>query len=290
VLAVEGVEAGYGRTTVLFGVSMEVPDDALVCVMGRNGVGKTTLIKTMMGVIKASRGRITLDGRDITGQRSAQRVKAGLAYVPQGRASFPSLSVRENLQVVIEASPRGVAAGQAALDEALDLFPKLRKLLGRQAGFLSGGEAQQLAIARALVTRPRLLLLDEPTEGIQPPPARAPEPAFDERRAVAVPDALAAVFDHTASLRSGTGAHPSEVSAASACATTVRALLAVWNLMATSGSCHPAVPALPGQADHIAAASYWDSTSASAGRATATWARVPWICPPGSPPGTPAGA
>ena len=167
-LAVEGVEAGYGRTTVLFGVSMEVPDDALVCVMGRNGVGKTTLIKTMMGVIKASRGRITLDGRDITGLRSAQRVKAGLAYVPQGRASFPSLSVRENLQVVIEASPNGVAAGQVALDEALDLFPKLRKLLGREAGFLSGGEAQQLAIARALVTRPRLLLLDEPTEGIQP--------------------------------------------------------------------------------------------------------------------------
>ena len=167
-LTVDGIESGYGRTTVLFGVSMEVPDDALVCVMGRNGVGKTTLIKTVMGVIKASRGRITLDGRDITGLRSDQRVKEGLAYVPQGRASFPSLSVRENLQVVIEASPRGVAAGQAALDEALDLFPKLRKLLGRQAGFLSGGEAQQLAIARALVTRPRLLLLDEPTEGIQP--------------------------------------------------------------------------------------------------------------------------
>jgi len=167
-LTVDGVASGYGRTTVLFGVSMEVPDDALVCVMGRNGVGKTTLIKTMMGVIKASRGRITLDGRDITGLRSDQRVKAGLAYVPQGRASFPSLSVRENLQVVVEASPAGVPAGQAALDEALDLFPKLRKLLGRQAGFLSGGEAQQLAMARALVTRPRLLLLDEPTEGIQP--------------------------------------------------------------------------------------------------------------------------
>ncbi len=167
-LTVDGVESGYGRTTVLFGVSMEVPDDALVCVMGRNGVGKTTLIKTMMGVIKASRGRIALDGRDITGLRSDQRVAAGLAYVPQGRASFPSLSVRENLQVVIEASPNGVAAGQAALDEALDLFPKLRRLLARQAGFLSGGEAQQLAIARALVTRPRRRLLDEPTEGIQP--------------------------------------------------------------------------------------------------------------------------
>src|SRR5436853_7853257 len=109
-LAVEGVEAGYGRTMVLFGVSMEVPDDALVCVMGRNGVGKTTLIKTMMGVIKAARGRITLDGRDITGMRSDQRVKAGLAYVPQGRASFPSLPVRANRAVVIGPAPHGGAA------------------------------------------------------------------------------------------------------------------------------------------------------------------------------------
>src|SRR5260370_33835548 len=126
-LKVEGVEAGYGRTTVLFGVSLEVPDDALVCVMGRNGVGKTTLIKTIMGVIKASRGRITLDGRDITGMRSDQRVRAGLAYVPQGRASFPSLSVGENLTVVIKAAPAGVTAGQAGLDEALNRVPKLRQ-------------------------------------------------------------------------------------------------------------------------------------------------------------------
>jgi len=168
VLRVEGLEAGYGRTTVLFGVSMEVPGDALVCVMGRNGVGKTTLVKTIMGVVRAGRGRVLLDGRDITGLRPDQRVRAGLAYVPQGRASFPALSVRENFQVVIENGSPGGPAGRAALDEALDLFPRLRKLLGRQAGFLSGGEAQQLAIARALVTRPRLLLLDEPTEGLQP--------------------------------------------------------------------------------------------------------------------------
>ncbi|HMC09275.1 MAG TPA: urea ABC transporter ATP-binding subunit UrtE [Actinomycetota bacterium] len=167
-LRVEGLEAGYGRTTVLFGVSMEVPGDALVCVMGRNGVGKTTLVKTIMGVVRAGSGRVLLDGRDITGLRPDQRVRAGLAYVPQGRASFPALSVRENLQVVIENGSPGGPAARAALDEALDLFPRLRKLLGRQAGFLSGGEAQQLAIARALVTRPRLLLLDEPTEGLQP--------------------------------------------------------------------------------------------------------------------------
>ena len=167
-LRVEGLEAGYGRTTVLFGVSMEVPGDALVCVMGRNGVGKTTLVKTIMGVVRAGGGRVLLDGRDITGLRPDQRVRAGLAYVPQGRASFPALSVRENLQVVIENGSPGGPAARAALDEALDLFPRLRKLLGRQAGFLSGGEAQQLAIARALVTRPRLLLLDEPTEGLQP--------------------------------------------------------------------------------------------------------------------------
>jgi urea transport system ATP-binding protein len=168
VLRVEGLEAGYGRTTVLFGVSMEVPGDALVCVMGRNGVGKTTLVKTIMGVVRAGRGRVLLDGRDITGLRPDQRVRAGLAYVPQGRASFPALSVRENLQLVIENASPGGPPARAALDEALDLFPRLRKLLGRQAGFLSGGEAQQLAIARALVTRPRLLLLDEPTEGLQP--------------------------------------------------------------------------------------------------------------------------
>lgn len=168
VLSVEGVESGYGRTAVLFGVSMTVPDNAMACVMGRNGVGKTTLVKTIMGVLKAKRGTISLDGRDITGMRPDQRVKAGLAYVPQGRASFPGLSVRENLAVVQESTQHNGAERRAALDDALDLFPRLKDLMGRQAGFLSGGQAQQLAIARALVTRPRLLLLDEPTEGLQP--------------------------------------------------------------------------------------------------------------------------
>lgn len=168
VLSVRDVQSGYGRTTVLFGVSLEVPDDALVCIMGRNGVGKTTLIKTIMGVLKVGAGSIWLDDREITGLRTDRRVKAGLAYVPQGRASFPALSVRENLQVVIEASGQPAEQGRSALDDALTLFPRLKEMLGRQAGFLSGGQAQQLAIARALVTRPRVLLLDEPTEGLQP--------------------------------------------------------------------------------------------------------------------------
>jgi urea transport system ATP-binding protein len=166
-LVVENLDVAYRRTQVLFGVSMEVPDGGLVCVMGRNGVGKTTLLNTVMGVLKPSAGRVTWDGRDITGMRPHERVKAGIGYAPQGHPTFPQLTVAENLAVVVESSGAG-AAGKAAVDEALDLFPRLKALLTRKAGFLSGGQAQQLALARALVTRPRLLVLDEPTEGIQP--------------------------------------------------------------------------------------------------------------------------
>jgi urea transport system ATP-binding protein len=167
VLTVEGLDVAYRRTQVLFGVSMEVPAGGLVCVMGRNGVGKTTLLNTVMGVLKPSAGRITWEGRDITSLKAHQRIQAGIGYAPQGHPTFPQLTVAENLAVVVE-SARGRAEGRAAVDEALDLFPRLRPLLGRKAGFLSGGQAQQLALARALVTRPRLLVLDEPTEGIQP--------------------------------------------------------------------------------------------------------------------------
>ncbi len=166
-LVVENLDVAYRRTQVLFGVSMEIPDGGLVCVMGRNGVGKTTLLNTVMGVLKASAGRVTWDGRDITGLRPHERIKAGIGYAPQGHPTFPQLTVAENLAVVVE-SAGGGAAGAAAVDEALDLFPRLKPLLARRAGFLSGGQAQQLALARALVTRPRLLVLDEPTEGIQP--------------------------------------------------------------------------------------------------------------------------
>jgi urea transport system ATP-binding protein len=160
-LTVEGLDVAYGRAQVLFGVSVEAPAGSLVCVMGRNGVGKTTLLKAIMGVLPARAGRVLLDGRDITRARPHERVRLGLGYVPQGHETFPQLTVWENLFVA-------PGAQRPAVDEALDLFPALRGLLRRRAGFLSGGQQQQLAIARALACRPRMLLLDEPTEGIQP--------------------------------------------------------------------------------------------------------------------------
>lgn len=163
-LTVEGLDVSYGRAQVLFGVDLQAPAGALVCVMGRNGVGKTTLLKAITGVLPVRAGRVTFEGRDITKLRTHERVRLGLGYVPQGHETFPQLTVAENLQVAIEAA----GTDKTALDEALDLFPALRGLLRRQAGFLSGGQQQQLAIARALVTRPKMLLLDEPTEGIQP--------------------------------------------------------------------------------------------------------------------------
>jgi urea transport system ATP-binding protein len=164
-LDVDDLHVGYGRTDVLFGVTLEVPEGALVCLMGRNGVGKTTLLNAVMGLLPVHRGRVRLDGRDVTHLPPHERARAGIGYVPQGHQVFPHLTAYENLLVVREGSRRSDAA---AIDEALDVFPALRSLLHRPAGLLSGGQAQQLAIARALVMRPGLLLLDEPTEGIQP--------------------------------------------------------------------------------------------------------------------------
>jgi urea transport system ATP-binding protein len=165
ILSVDALEASYGPTQVLFGVSLDVPEGGLCCLMGRNGVGKTTLLQTIVGLQPTQHGSISLAGKAITKAAAYDRVEAGIAYVPQGREAFPYLTVFENLRVVAEASKR---SGADVIDETLERFPRLRKLLDRPAGFLSGGEAQQLAIARALVTKPRLLLLDEPTEGIQP--------------------------------------------------------------------------------------------------------------------------
>ncbi|MEY2514978.1 MAG: urea transport system ATP-binding protein [bacterium] len=165
ILSVEGLEVAYGPTQVIFGVTLEVPDGGLCCLMGRNGVGKSTLLRTIVGLQPARSGTIKLGYVEITKRAPYDRTRAGIAYVPQGREAFAYLSVYENLRVVAEASAK---TGGDPIEEALERFPRLRKILDRPAGFLSGGEAQQLAIARALVTRPKLLLLDEPTEGIQP--------------------------------------------------------------------------------------------------------------------------
>ena len=165
ILSVADLEVSYGPTQVIFGVSLDVPEGGLCCLMGRNGVGKSTLLQTIVGLQPAQAGSITLGGETITRRAPYDRVKAGIAYVPQGREAFPYLTVFENLRVVAEASAK---SDEDVIEAALERFPRLRKILDRPAGFLSGGEAQQLAIARALVTGPRLLLLDEPTEGIQP--------------------------------------------------------------------------------------------------------------------------
>jgi urea transport system ATP-binding protein len=164
-LEITGLEAAYGRARVLFGVDVSVPAGALMCVMGRNGVGKTTLLNSIMGVLAPTAGTVVFDGRDVTRMKTFERVRIGMGYVPQGHETFPQLTVWDNLQVTLEAAGR---RDRAAIDEALEVFPRLTELLKRRAGFLSGGQQQQLAIARALVTRPRMLILDEPTEGIQP--------------------------------------------------------------------------------------------------------------------------
>ncbi|MGE0730403.1 MAG: urea ABC transporter ATP-binding subunit UrtE [Acidimicrobiia bacterium] len=164
-LEIDDVHVAYGRTEVLFGVSLTVADGSLTCLMGRNGVGKSTLLNAVSGLLGIRKGTVRLDGRDITRLSAPQRALAGIGYVPQGHQVFPHLSAMENLLVVAE---RRRGRDRSAIDEALDVFPALRKLLERPAGLLSGGQAQQLAIARALVSRPKLLILDEPTEGIQP--------------------------------------------------------------------------------------------------------------------------
>jgi urea transport system ATP-binding protein len=163
-LVVEHLDVSYGSTQVLFDVSLQMPEGGLLCVMGRNGVGKTTLLKTVAGLLKPSSGRIRWNDADLSGVPPYDRVRLGIAYVSQGHEAFPELTVRENLQVVMEATRQPAKTFQ----EVLDLFPRLGRMLNRPAGVLSGGQKQQLALARALSTGPRLLILDEPTEGLQP--------------------------------------------------------------------------------------------------------------------------
>jgi urea transport system ATP-binding protein len=163
-LEIDDVRVGYHRSTVLHGVSVEVPKDGVAAVLGHNGAGKSTLLRAAVGLLTPSSGTVRFDGEDVTRRKPHERVARGMAYVPQGQQAFPHLTTAENLQLVADGRKRG----RAAIAEALDLFPALRALSNRRAGLLSGGQRQQLAIARALLTEPRLLLLDEPTEGIQP--------------------------------------------------------------------------------------------------------------------------
>jgi urea transport system ATP-binding protein len=164
-LQVEKLSVSYGETLILRGVELEVRPGELVCLMGRNGVGKTTLLKSIMGLLKPRSGRVRFDGRDLTRASPDVRARAGIGYVPQGRDIFPQLTVLENLQVGMLANPR---RPRAVPEVVFDYFPALKTMLDRRGGMLSGGQQQQLAIARALVAEPRLLILDEPTEGIQP--------------------------------------------------------------------------------------------------------------------------
>jgi urea transport system ATP-binding protein len=159
-LEIVGVTAGYGRTMVLFDVDVSIPVGSGAAVMGHNGAGKTTLLRVAVGLIPVKSGKVLLDGEDVTRMRPNQRVKRGLGYVPQGQLCFPQMTTMENLQLVSKV--------RSEIDEVLDTFPALTTLLARPAGLLSGGQRQQLSIARTLLTQPRLLILDEPTEGIQP--------------------------------------------------------------------------------------------------------------------------
>jgi len=167
-LSVERVEADIGGSRILRGVTLEVRRGEVVCLMGRNGVGKTTTLRTIMGLLHARAGSISLDGQQIDAWRTDVRARRGISYVPQGREIFPHLTIEENLRVGLAVHGRLGAAAREDLDRVYTLFPVLKTMLGRKGGVLSGGQQQQLAIARALLTRPKLLMLDEPTEGIQP--------------------------------------------------------------------------------------------------------------------------
>ncbi|HKB27163.1 MAG TPA: urea ABC transporter ATP-binding subunit UrtE [Methylomirabilota bacterium] len=163
-LAVNAIDVYYGESRVLTRLGLSVGAGQVVCVMGRNGVGKTTLLKAVMGLLTPRTGTIEWEGRDITRRAPYERALLGIGYVPQGREIFPALTVRDNL--VLGARQKRPAPDR--LDYVLSLFPALGGMLGRRGGDLSGGQQQQLAIARALIADPSLLLLDEPTEGIQP--------------------------------------------------------------------------------------------------------------------------
>ncbi|MCB1734212.1 MAG: urea ABC transporter ATP-binding subunit UrtE [Gammaproteobacteria bacterium] len=155
----------YGESHTLWDLDLDVPDGQITCLMGRNGVGKTTLLQSIMGLLKTRSGTITYDGQDLAGVIAERRAAIGIGYVPQGRQIFPLLSVEENLRIGL---PARADKAKTIPESVYEMFPVLREMRHRRGGDLSGGQQQQLAIGRALVTDPKLLVLDEPTEGIQP--------------------------------------------------------------------------------------------------------------------------
>lgn len=163
-LRVEAIDAGYGRMRVLYGVSLEARAGEITCLLGRNGAGKTTTMKAIMGLLPLTAGRVTLDGTEISGLPAHRVPEHRIGYIPQGRRLFSELTVAENIEIGL--MTRG--SGSAVRDRVLALFPRLAERLSQRAGTLSGGEQQMLATARALCLEPQVLLLDEPTEGLQP--------------------------------------------------------------------------------------------------------------------------
>ena len=178
-LETSALRSGYGSSVIVHDLDLQVNAGEVVAVMGRNGVGKSTLLKTLMGVLGAGGGTITFGGDDVTRWHADRRSRAGIGYVPQGREIFPFLTVSENLYIGLEARSR---SRDQAPPWLFELFPDLAGILDRRGGDLSGGQQQQLAIARVLITGPRLLLLDEPTEGIQPSIVQEIERAIREIR------------------------------------------------------------------------------------------------------------
>ena len=164
-LTINNLEVSISGSRILRGVNLEVPNASVTCLMGRNGVGKTTTLKSIVGLMKPEAGSIQLNGEELTGHNPETRSRMGIGYVPQGREIFPHLTVQENLLIGAIAHGKKV---NGQLDRIFGLFPILEEFLSRKGGMLSGGQQQQLAIARALLTEPQVLILDEPTEGIQP--------------------------------------------------------------------------------------------------------------------------
>ena len=167
-LEVKSLNTYYGESHILRDVDLNLKSGEMICLIGRNGVGKTTLLKSLIGLLKAKKGEINFIGENISRKAPHQRARKGMAYVPQGREIIPYLTVEENLMLGMESLPGGLSKNKNIDSSVYDLFPILKDFLPRKGGDLSGGQQQQLAIARALLGKPKLLLLDEPTEGIQP--------------------------------------------------------------------------------------------------------------------------